>query len=391
MPSKPTYKELEMQVHMLEKRLAQAEFCYGGLVDPDQYRSLEDAYRKYEFIANNSRDFMTLIDRNYIYEAVNDPYCQAHKKSRAEIIGSTVADVWGERIFNSVIRDYLDRCFTGEVANYEGWFEFQGLRRCFHVIYSPYWEKGRVTHAVVVSRDITGRKKAEQALKRESDVNTAIAELAEAILSSDSIEAISAIVLHYARELTLSRYGSVEYVQPETGEFIPAAKDAPARGEHGPGKEAEGNGTPAYRLSVPACTRIETRCVGRINVERPGQDYDQTDRLLMDRLAMIYAIAIEHKQMEEDQLKKEKFQSIIEIAGAVCHEINQPLQAISGYCELMLMEIGKEDLHYNKVKGILRQVNRIGGITKKLMGITTYVRKDYDGENKIIDIEKASM
>ena len=27
--------------------------------------------RKYEFIANASKDFMTLINKNYIYEAVN--------------------------------------------------------------------------------------------------------------------------------------------------------------------------------------------------------------------------------------------------------------------------------------------------------------------------------
>ena len=48
---------------------------------------------KYEYIVNNSRDFITLINRDFVYEIANNAYCTAMEKSREQIIGRSVADV----------------------------------------------------------------------------------------------------------------------------------------------------------------------------------------------------------------------------------------------------------------------------------------------------------
>ncbi len=84
-----------------------------------------------------------------------------------------------------------------------------------------------------------------------------------------------------------------------------------------------------------------------------------------------------------------KLQGVLETAGAVCHELNQPMQAITGYSELLKMSIEKDSPHYDRAKAILEQVRRLGGITAKLMTITHYASKDYL-RGKIIDIDKAS-
>jgi hypothetical protein len=55
------------------------------------------------------------------------------------------------------------------------------------------------------------------------------------------------------------------------------------------------------------------------------------------------------------------------------------------------MGMSKEDPLYHKTKKIWEQANRIGEITGKLMGITTYKTKSYGRGEKIIDIEKASQ
>ena len=99
----------------------------------------------------------------------------------------------------------------------------------------------------------------------------------------------------------------------------------------------------------------------------------------------------EVRKMEEDRKQKERLQIILETAGAVCHELNQPLMAVSGYSELMLMAMAKEDPLYDKNLKILEQVNRMGEITGKLMGITRYRTKSYGRGRKIIDIDKASQ
>jgi len=33
----------------------------------------------------------------------------------------------------------------------------------------------------------------------------------------------------------------------------------------------------------------------------------------------------------------------LEMAGGICHEMNQPMQVVSGYSELLLMDMGKEN------------------------------------------------
>jgi PAS domain S-box-containing protein len=139
----------------------------AAFTDITQRKVLEGMWRRYEFIVNTSEEFMALIDKNYVYEAVNESYCRAHNKAREEIINRTVPRVWGEETFNTYIKEHLDKCFAGEIAHYTRWFEFSALGlRYMNVTYYPYYnDAGSVTHAVVVSLDITKRKRVEEAEK----------------------------------------------------------------------------------------------------------------------------------------------------------------------------------------------------------------------------------
>lgn len=97
----------------------------------------------------------------------------------------------------------------------------------------------------------------------------------------------------------------------------------------------------------------------------------------------------EHKRSEEERIQKEKLQGVLEMAGAICHELNQPLQTVYGYSDLLLMNMSEDNPNYSEMNIIKGQVERMGIITKKLMGITKYETKDYL-KGKIIDIDKAS-
>ena len=90
-----------------------------------------------------------------------------------------------------------------------------------------------------------------------------------------------------------------------------------------------------------------------------------------------------------DRVQKEKLEGVLETAGAVCHELNQPLQALSGYSELIAMQLGG-DTALPYARQIITQVERMRDITQKLQGITRYETTDYAGLTRIIDINKAS-
>jgi DNA-binding response OmpR family regulator len=87
-------------------------------------------------------------------------------------------------------------------------------------------------------------------------------------------------------------------------------------------------------------------------------------------------------------LEKEKLQVIFEMTGAICHDLTQPMQAISGNSELMLMSIQKDNPLYRNIKTIKDQVDRMRDITRKLKRVTRYKTKDYIN-SKIIDLDSA--
>jgi len=96
----------------------------------------------------------------------------------------------------------------------------------------------------------------------------------------------------------------------------------------------------------------------------------------------------EQKATEQEKIKREKLQGVLEMAGAVCHELSQPLQSILGYSELLIMDSNEGNMaNFNKsLDTIIDQTTRIGKITKKLSGITKYKTVGYAGDTKIFDI-----
>jgi len=96
------------------------------------------------------------------------------------------------------------------------------------------------------------------------------------------------------------------------------------------------------------------------------------------------------KQAEHDKTQKERLQGALEMSGSICHELNQPLQYISGTTEILLMDMKKDDPIFEMIAKVKTQVERMGAITKKLMGITSYQTREYVSGRKIIDIDKAS-
>ncbi len=96
------------------------------------------------------------------------------------------------------------------------------------------------------------------------------------------------------------------------------------------------------------------------------------------------------KNIESERLHKEKLQGVLEIAGAVCHELNQPMQIALGYSEILLDFKKHLDSRVCKdVVSIKEQIERMSKIVYKLQNITQYKTKDYL-KSKIIDIDGAS-
>ena len=119
-----------------------------------------------ERVFESSPDHIFIIGSDYRFRRVNRTFHTAHRLSPDQVIGTHVAEVFGAQVFAENIKSNLDRCFRGEEISDEGWFRFQdGVSRYMAVSYLPLATAGKPAHEIVgMSRDLTARKKSEDAL-----------------------------------------------------------------------------------------------------------------------------------------------------------------------------------------------------------------------------------
>lgn len=175
------------------------------------------------------------------------------------------------------------------------------------------------------------REEITEKLLRELEANKSISNLSKELILSRTIYDISNLVLEQAKQLTKSKFGYVGYIDPRTGYLLAPTltrdiwescqvKDKNIvfkefRGlwgwvlqNHKPilTNEAEtdprASGIPAGHvpihrfLSAPAI--INDTLVGQVAVANSHRNYDERDLELIERLATLYAIAIEHEMSE---------------------------------------------------------------------------------------------
>ncbi len=126
-------------------------------------KQVEETYKKYEQILASTRDGIALLDRNYRYIAVNPAYEVFSGKKREEIVGLTVAEYLGEKVFKDLVKEQFDRCLKGELIEYEAVINYPVLGdRWVRVTYYPYFDLNHeITGIVSNTSDITNHKLAE--------------------------------------------------------------------------------------------------------------------------------------------------------------------------------------------------------------------------------------
>jgi PAS domain S-box-containing protein len=110
------------------------------------------------------------------------------------------------------------------------------------------------------------------------------------------------------------------------------------------------------------------------------------------RAALGYFMDIsKSKQVEQERLEKEKLISILEMAGAVGHELNNPLQ-VAVTCIKNLAPDPDDDRQRCDYYGLLKgSIDKIAKTVRKFQNITQYTTKNYVQGKKIIDIDAASQ
>ena len=163
---------------------------------------------KYEYIVNTSKDFITLINNKYVYELVNLSYEKMIGKPQEEILNNTVSEVWGDEIFQTKLKHYIDRCFSGEEVHYIDKFKFGLDIKYVHVSYYPYRnDDSEITHVLVFTHDITQLGKIESKL-----INYEYRDPLTGLFNRKSMDIILEMELEKAKRSTVENLRAVLFI-----------------------------------------------------------------------------------------------------------------------------------------------------------------------------------
>ncbi len=117
-----------------------------------------------------------------------------------------------------------------------------------------------------------------------------------------------------------------------------------------------------------------------------GSDYIRKPVNRVELLKRIQA-AFDHEALIQKNQEEEKLRSVLSLSGTICHEINQPLQYISGVSQLLMLDLEKGSPSYEMVVKMKSQVDRLGEITRKLMKINKVDEISYIGDTRILSLD----
>lgn len=370
MAQKPDRKTLEKRIRELEEALQQRK---------PARRFVGEGEETARALLNATSESAMLIDTNGIILAVNEVAVHRLGKRNVNLIRMNIKDVLLSKTAIQIEKKVDAVISTGEPVQFEE--ERKGFVYA-NTIYPIFGRHGHVEKLAIFTRDVTDQKRAIEALRESEERFRSISSSAQdALIMMNSHGKISywneaaERIFGYKKEKVLDR-DLHKLLVPKA--FLEAFENGFK------GFKETGQGRAIGKT-------LEMSALRKNGTEFPIELSLSSFQLQGQWHAVGVVRDISHRrQAEKERLQKEKLQGVLEMAGAACHELNQPLQVISGYNELLIERIPDDHPLASYAKIIKEQIDKMGEITRKIMKITRYETKSYAQGRTIIDIDKSS-
>jgi PAS domain S-box-containing protein len=307
-------------------------------------------------------DALFLKDREGKYILVNQAGAELVDRPVEEILGLTDGAIFDEESAEVVrARDRLV-LETGSATTEEEVLTAAGVTRIYEATKAPFFDgSGNLAGVIGISRDVTARKEAEEALARSEHLLSLVLQTlpvavqvmdleGNIVLYNPACTGIWGKVIEGGKE----RYASVEAYWHDTQDQI----------------------QPCEWASWTALTEGEPvmeQLVDIKNFEGKTRTILNSAVPIEDKGKVIGAVVIneditERRRLEKRMGQSQKMEAVGLLAGGVAHDFNNILTVISGCAELLLQDIGAE--HQELVREILSSAQLGSGLTKQLLSFS---------------------
>ncbi len=334
----------------------------GIVRDVTQQKEAEAALRNSEerfnkaFLATPAAMIIVRQRDGYIVD-VNDAFLTLMGYSRSQLIGSTFSDL---NIFiedRSQIQRLLRK--QGAVHNREQLLRDQQGER-HHVIFSAelFGLAGEL-HILAIAFDITARKQAEERL--QVALTAASMGVWEWDVQNEQLFwSPECYLIFGVADAKLSRFELFAYVHPEDAERV-AHNFSQALA-------TQQIFTDEFRILRGDST---VRWVSNLGI---GIYHEEGQLLRVVGTIQDITVRKENEaaraHLEEQLHQSQKMETIGRLAGGVAHDFNNLLTVIQGYSDMLLVQVGTNSPHFNKIEQISQAGKRAANLTNQLLAFS---------------------
>jgi two-component system cell cycle sensor histidine kinase/response regulator CckA len=311
--------------------------------------ALRETEEKYQILVEHANDAIAIVQHGRtVYR--NPAYTQ--------LIGYTVEETLGGSFLDLVVPEDRDRIWEyyhkrlqGEVvpAQFEMGLLTRDGRRVSMEVKPCVIEYQGQSASMVVMRDITERKRTEEALRESEERFRKLSEAAnEGIVIHEQgriLEANHAMAEMYGYELPelIGRH-ALEFTAPESRDLVlHNIRSGYERSYEAVGLRKDGTTFPG---------------------EVQGKAIPYGGRLV--RVTIIHDLT-ERKRLEEELRQAHKMEAVGRLAGGIAHDFNNLLTVIRGYSELLLDRLDPGDPAHQQTEAIITAANHAAALTRQLL------------------------